>query len=91
MSDPLHPRHRVHLRRDRRGPRARGASSSPTSPPPPWTSTARFGGIIPEIASRAHLESFLPTLDAALEKADVRSGRGRRRRGCAPAPGSSVP
>ena len=32
---------------------------------------ARFGGIIPEIASRAHLESFLPTLDAALEKADV--------------------
>ena len=32
---------------------------------------ARFGGIIPEIASRAHLESFLPTLDAALEKADA--------------------
>ena len=32
---------------------------------------ARFGGIIPEIASRAHLESFLPTLDAALEKAGV--------------------
>ena len=32
---------------------------------------ARFGGIIPEIASRAHLESFLPTLDAALAQADV--------------------
>lgn len=32
---------------------------------------ARFGGIIPEIASRAHLESFIPTLDAALEKAGV--------------------
>ena len=32
---------------------------------------ARFGGIIPEIASRAHLESFLPPLDAALEKAGV--------------------
>ena len=32
---------------------------------------ARFGGIIPEIASRAHLESFLPTLDAALEKSGV--------------------
>jgi len=30
---------------------------------------ARFGGIIPEIASRAHLEAFLPTLDAALERA----------------------
>lgn len=32
---------------------------------------ARFGGIIPEIASRAHLESFVPTLNAALEKAGV--------------------
>lgn len=32
---------------------------------------ARYGGIIPEIASRAHLESFVPTLDAALEKAGV--------------------
>jgi len=29
---------------------------------------ARFGGIIPEIASRAHLESFVPTLDAALDE-----------------------
>ena len=35
---------------------------------------ARFGGIIPEIASRAHLESFLPTLDAALERAGVELG-----------------
>ncbi|AYD89351.1 tRNA (adenosine(37)-N6)-threonylcarbamoyltransferase complex transferase subunit TsaD [Actinomyces sp. 2119] len=32
---------------------------------------ARYGGIIPEIASRAHLESFLPTLDSALEQAGV--------------------
>lgn len=32
---------------------------------------ARYGGIIPEIASRAHLESFLPTLDSALEEAGV--------------------
>lgn len=32
---------------------------------------ARYGGIIPEIASRAHLESFVPTLNAALEKAGV--------------------
>lgn len=32
---------------------------------------ARYGGIIPEIASRAHLESFVPTLDATLEKANV--------------------
>ncbi|WP_182354945.1 tRNA (adenosine(37)-N6)-threonylcarbamoyltransferase complex transferase subunit TsaD [Flaviflexus huanghaiensis] len=32
---------------------------------------ARYGGIIPEIASRAHLESFVPTLDATLERANV--------------------
>ncbi len=32
---------------------------------------ARYGGIIPEIASRAHLESFVPTLDAALAQAGV--------------------
>lgn len=29
----------------------------------------RYGGIIPEIASRAHLESFLPTLTTALDDA----------------------
>ncbi|MFH5822123.1 tRNA (adenosine(37)-N6)-threonylcarbamoyltransferase complex transferase subunit TsaD [Georgenia sp. AZ-5] len=32
---------------------------------------ARYGGIVPEVASRAHLEAFVPTVDAALEKADV--------------------
>ncbi|MDO5729590.1 MAG: tRNA (adenosine(37)-N6)-threonylcarbamoyltransferase complex transferase subunit TsaD [Actinomycetaceae bacterium] len=32
---------------------------------------ARYGGIIPEIASRAHLESFLPTMEAALAEAGV--------------------
>jgi N6-L-threonylcarbamoyladenine synthase len=30
---------------------------------------ARFGGIIPEVASRAHLEAFVPTLRAALAEA----------------------
>lgn len=35
---------------------------------------ARFGGIIPEIASRAHLEVFAPTLDAALTQAEVDLG-----------------
>ncbi len=35
---------------------------------------ARYGGIIPEIASRAHLESFVPTLDAALGESGVRLG-----------------
>lgn len=33
---------------------------------------ARYGGIIPEIASRAHLESFLPTLEMAAEKAGIK-------------------
>lgn len=32
---------------------------------------ARYGGIIPEIASRAHFEAFLPTLETALEEAGV--------------------
>ncbi|MFV0633597.1 tRNA (adenosine(37)-N6)-threonylcarbamoyltransferase complex transferase subunit TsaD [Demequina sp.] len=30
---------------------------------------ARFGGIVPEVASRAHLEAFLPTLEEALTRA----------------------
>ena len=33
---------------------------------------ARFGGIIPEIASRAHLEAMVPTLTRALDSAGVR-------------------
>ncbi len=32
----------------------------------------RYGGIIPEIASRAHLESFLPVLESALSQAEVK-------------------
>lgn len=31
----------------------------------------RFGGVIPEIASRAHLDAFVPTLDAALHSANI--------------------
>ncbi|MBS6031063.1 MAG: tRNA (adenosine(37)-N6)-threonylcarbamoyltransferase complex transferase subunit TsaD, partial [Kocuria rhizophila] len=31
----------------------------------------RFGGVIPEIASRAHLEAFVPTVRAALAEAEV--------------------
>ena len=31
----------------------------------------RFGGVVPEIASRAHLNSFVPTLRRAAEKADI--------------------
>lgn len=32
---------------------------------------ARFGGVVPEVASRAHLESFDATLDRALDEAGV--------------------
>lgn len=32
---------------------------------------ARFGGIIPEIAARAHLEAMLPTIKATLQAANV--------------------
>jgi len=35
---------------------------------------ARFGGIIPEIASRAHLEAMVPTIERALATADVSLG-----------------
>ncbi|WP_028821549.1 tRNA (adenosine(37)-N6)-threonylcarbamoyltransferase complex transferase subunit TsaD [Propionimicrobium lymphophilum] len=31
----------------------------------------RFGGVVPEVASRAHLEAIRPTLERALKKADV--------------------
>jgi N6-L-threonylcarbamoyladenine synthase len=32
---------------------------------------ARFGGVVPEVASRAHLEAMVPTVHRALEKAGV--------------------
>ena len=32
---------------------------------------ARFGGVVPEIASRAHLESMIPSIDRALKEAKV--------------------
>ncbi len=33
---------------------------------------ARFGGVVPEVASRAHLEAMVPAVDRALAKAGVR-------------------
>lgn len=38
---------------------------------------ARFGGVVPEIASRAHLEALVPTLQAA--RADLEKATGRTR------------
>src|ERR1700758_3880881 len=33
---------------------------------------ARFGGVVPEVASRAHLEAMIPVLDGAFTKAGVK-------------------
>jgi len=33
---------------------------------------ARYGGVVPEVAARAHLEAFYPTLDRALQIAKVK-------------------
>src|SRR5437764_10153526 len=33
---------------------------------------ARFGGVVPEVAARAHLQRLLPTVDAALRQANIR-------------------
>lgn len=33
---------------------------------------ARFGGVVPEVASRAHLEAMVPTLERACQRAGVR-------------------
>ena len=36
---------------------------------------ARFGGVVPEVASRAHLEAMLPTFDRALAIAGVQASQ----------------
>ena len=47
---------------------------------------ARFGGVVPEVASRHHLELAVPVVEAALAEAgvgldEVEVGRGHRRAG----------
>ena len=42
---------------------------------------ARFGGVVPEVASRAHLEAMVPTIERACETAGIRLARRRRDRG----------
>ena len=41
---------------------------------------ARFGGVVPEVASRAHLEAMVPDVHRALATAGVTAPRRRRRR-----------
>src|SRR5208283_887611 len=33
---------------------------------------ARFGGVVPEVAARAHLQRLLPTVDEALRRAEIK-------------------
>ena len=33
---------------------------------------ARFGGVVPEIASRAHLEAMVPTIERACKNANIK-------------------
>src|SRR3954453_18906743 len=35
---------------------------------------ARFGGVVPEVAARAHLQRLLPVIDEALREAQLRLG-----------------
>ncbi len=57
------------------------ARFSPTWLPPRSTSHRRFGGVVPEIASRNHLVQILPTIDQALTRAGLGlEGPGRNRR-----------
>jgi N6-L-threonylcarbamoyladenine synthase len=32
----------------------------------------QYGGVVPELASRAHIQNIVPVVDAALQKANVR-------------------
>ena len=36
---------------------------------------ARFGGVVPEIASRAHLEALIPVVSAAVAEAGIDTAR----------------
>ncbi len=48
---------------------------------------AGFGGVVPEVASRHHLELAAPVVEAALAEAGVTARRGRGGRGRPPGPG----
>ena len=65
------------------GPRRALATSSPRR----RSSTSGFGGVVPEVASRHHLELVNPIVDAALAEAGAELGDVDARRGHAAAPG----
>ena len=52
---------------------------------------ARYGGVVPEVAARAHLEALTPSIEAALRRirghtAAARCGRGHVRARASPEP-----
>ena len=56
---------------------------------------ARFGGVVPEVASRAHLEAMVPTIERACREAGIRlddldAAPGTRRPGAAGAGAAGV-
>ena len=65
-----HGRHRVLLRRDRRRHCARHRNSA-NEVASSVELHVRFGGGVPEVASRAHLEAMVPTLQRACATADI--------------------
>jgi hypothetical protein len=78
-----HPRHRDELRRDRgRGRRATAGAriSAPISCSRSLAEHAPYGGVVPEIAARAHLDHLDGLIRAALDEAGARARRSRRRR-----------
>ena len=71
----VHPRHRDVVRRDGgRGRRRTAATCSRRSCRSQVDLHARFGGVVPEIASRAHVELLTP-----VDRPGARRGRHRRR------------
>ena len=75
--------HRDDLRRDGRGRARRAAAarvgraarSVRASSPRRSTCTSGYGGVVPEIASRAHVRQILPVIDEALRRAGVDARR----------------
>ena len=53
------------------GHRPRARRCWPTRSPPASAEHVRFGGVVPEVASRAHLEAMVPTLRRACAAADI--------------------
>ena len=63
-------------------------SCSPTRSPPASDEHARFGGVVPEVASRAHLEAMAPAVTGRSRRANLApAGAGRDRRHRRPGPG----